>query len=79
MLSTIRSFMDAHQLADVTIVADAGVVSAANQKAIEEAGLSFILGARISDVRTAVEGQLTPCAASVGNPTGVRFATSGGA
>ncbi|MEV6695527.1 IS1634 family transposase [Micromonospora sp. NPDC051196] len=50
MLPTIRSFMDAHQLPDVTVVADAGMISAANQKAIEEAGLSFILGARISDV-----------------------------
>jgi hypothetical protein len=34
----------------VTVVADAGMVSAANQQAIEGAGLSFILGARISDV-----------------------------
>ena len=50
MLPTIRSFMDAHRLADVTIVADAGMISAANQKAIEDAGLSFILGARIPDV-----------------------------
>jgi hypothetical protein len=50
MLPTIRSFMTAHQLRDVTIVADAGMVSAANQRAIEEAGLSFILGARIPDV-----------------------------
>jgi hypothetical protein len=46
MLPTIRSFMDAHRLADVTVVADAGMISAANQKAIEDAGLSFILGAR---------------------------------
>jgi Transposase DDE domain len=50
MLPTIRAFMDAHRLPDVTIVADAGMISAANQKAIEEAGLSFILGARIPDV-----------------------------
>jgi hypothetical protein len=50
MLPVIRSFMDAHQLTDVTVVADAGMVSAANQKAIEEAGLSFILGARIPEV-----------------------------
>jgi hypothetical protein len=50
MLPTIRAFMKAHQLADVTVVADAGMVSAANQKAIEDAGLSFILGARIPDV-----------------------------
>jgi hypothetical protein len=50
MLPTMRSFMDAHRLADVTIVADAGMISAANQKAIEEAGLSFILGARIPGI-----------------------------
>lgn len=50
MLPTIRAFMAAHQLPDVTIVADAGMVSAANQQAIEDAGLSFILGARIPEV-----------------------------
>jgi Transposase DDE domain len=50
MLPTIRSFMEAHQLSDVTVVADAGMVSAANQKAIEAAGLSFILGARIPEL-----------------------------
>jgi hypothetical protein len=44
MLPTIEAFMAAHRLSDVTIVADAGMVSAANQKAIEAAGLSFILG-----------------------------------
>ncbi|WP_189259877.1 IS1634 family transposase [Lentzea flava] len=37
-------------LPDVTVVADAGMVSDANKKAIEAAGLSFILGARIPDV-----------------------------
>jgi hypothetical protein len=50
MLPTIQAFMKAHQLRDVTIVADAGMVSAANQRAIEAAGLSFILGARIPEV-----------------------------
>jgi hypothetical protein len=47
MLPVIESFMAAHQLADVTVVADAGMVSESNQKQIEAAGLSFILGARI--------------------------------
>ncbi|HEY1675459.1 MAG TPA: IS1634 family transposase [Streptosporangiaceae bacterium] len=47
MLPVIESFMAAHQLPDVTIVADAGMVSESNQKQIEAAGLSFILGARI--------------------------------
>jgi hypothetical protein len=50
MLPTIKAFMTAHQLSDVTIVADAGMVSAANKKAIEQAGLSFILGARIPEI-----------------------------
>jgi hypothetical protein len=47
MIPTIRKFMAAHGLPDVTIVADAGMVSEANKKAIEAEGLSFILGARI--------------------------------
>jgi hypothetical protein len=47
MLPVIESFMAAHDLPDVTVVADAGMVSESNQKAIEAAGLSFILGAKI--------------------------------
>ena len=47
MLPTIQAFMAAHRLTDVTIVADAGMMSEGNQKAIEAAGLSFILGTRI--------------------------------
>jgi Transposase DDE domain len=47
MLPVIKSFMAAHGLAEVTIVADAGMVSEANQKDIEAAGLSFILGMKI--------------------------------
>jgi hypothetical protein len=47
MLPVIEAFMTAHDLPDVTIVADAGMVSEANQKQIEAAGLSFILGAKI--------------------------------
>ena len=47
MLPVIEAFMAAHQLPDVTVVADAGMVPGSNQKQIEAAGLSFILGARI--------------------------------
>jgi hypothetical protein len=50
MLPVIEAFMAAHRLPDVTVVADAGMVSEANQKQIEAAGLSFILGQRIPDV-----------------------------
>jgi hypothetical protein len=37
MLPVIESFMAAHDLPDVTVVADAGMISEANQKAIEAA------------------------------------------
>ena len=47
MLPVIEAFMAAHDLPDVTVVADAGMVSEANQEQIEAAGLSFILGMKI--------------------------------
>jgi Transposase DDE domain len=50
MLPVIREFMAAHHLPDVTVVADAGMISEANQKAIEAEGLSFILGMKVPDV-----------------------------
>jgi len=49
MLPTITSFMAAHHLADVTVLADAGMVSEANREALEDAGLSYIIGARIPE------------------------------
>jgi Transposase DDE domain len=54
MLPVITAFMAAHQLTDVTVVADAGMISEANQHAVEDAGLSFILGTRIPGVPYAV-------------------------
>jgi hypothetical protein len=42
--------MAAHRLPDVTVVADAGMISEANQKAIEAEGLSFILEMKVPDV-----------------------------
>jgi hypothetical protein len=50
MLPVIEAFMAAHDLPDVTIVADAGMISEANQQEIEAAGLSFILGMKIPHV-----------------------------
>ena len=54
MLPVIEEFMAAHQLPDVTVVADAGMISDANMKAIEAAGLSFILGMKVPDVPYAI-------------------------
>jgi hypothetical protein len=50
MLPVIGKFMAVRRLPDVTVVADAGMISGANQKAIEAAGLSFILGRKIPGV-----------------------------
>ena len=50
MLPTITAFMAVHQLREVTVVADAGMISAGNKQAIEAAGLSFILGTKIPDI-----------------------------
>ena len=47
MLPVINAFKAAHHLTDVTVVADAGMISEANQVALQAAGLSYILGARI--------------------------------
>jgi hypothetical protein len=47
MLPVINAFKAAHQLSDVTVVADAGMISETNQVALKAAGLSFILGTRI--------------------------------
>jgi Transposase DDE domain len=55
MLPVIESFMAAHDLPDVTVTADAGMISEANQKAIEAAGLSFILAMRIPHVPYVVQ------------------------
>src|SRR5579859_2918259 len=55
MLPVIEKFMAAHQLPDITVVADAGMISEANQKDIEAAGLSFILGMKIPDVPYVVD------------------------
>ncbi len=50
MIPTITEFIAAHDLSDVTVVADAGMLSEGNRRAISDAGLSYILGARIPDV-----------------------------
>ena len=47
MVPVINAFKTAHHLSDVTVVADAGMISEANQIALQAAGLSYILGARI--------------------------------
>ena len=47
ILPVIQAFAAAHQLPEVTVVADAGMLSEANLAALEDTGLRFIVGARI--------------------------------
>jgi hypothetical protein len=50
ILPVLEAFMAAHRLPEVTVVADAGMLSEANLAAIEDAGLRFIVEARIPEV-----------------------------
>lgn len=50
MLPMIRRFQQAYDLDDVTIVADAGMFSEGNKKAIVDADLGYIIGTRFKDV-----------------------------
>ena len=50
MLPVLQQFMAAHRLTEVTIVADAGMMSDNNVKAITEAGYSFVIGQPIPQV-----------------------------
>ncbi len=46
ILPTIRAFQQRHALADFVVVADAGMLSTGNLKALDEAGMRFIVGSR---------------------------------
>jgi hypothetical protein len=50
MLPTLTAFMTAHRLTDITVVADAGMLSENNKREIEAAGLGFILGNRFTHI-----------------------------
>ena len=50
MVPVINAFKAAHHLTDVTVVADAGMISEANQVALQAAGLSYILCVSSSDL-----------------------------
>ena len=81
--------MAAHNLPDVTVVADAGMISEANQQALEAAGLSYILGAKIPFVPYVVaqwrrdhpgedipDGHVSPSRGRAGRPAGTATRSS---
>lgn len=46
LIPVLTAFRDRHQIADVVVVADAGMLSAANLRALEDAGYRFIVGSK---------------------------------
>ena len=48
MIPVIRQFQARHSLSDMVVVADAGMLSAGNLKDLDEAGLRFIVGSRVT-------------------------------
>lgn len=48
LLPVIKRFQETHQIADMVVVADAGMLSETNLAALDEAGLRFIVGSRVT-------------------------------
>jgi hypothetical protein len=43
----VKQFQERHQIADMVVVADAGMLSSSNLRDLDEAGLRFIVGSRV--------------------------------
>ncbi len=48
ILPVVKQFQERHGIADMVVVADAGMLSAGNLKELDEAGLRFIVGSRVT-------------------------------
>ncbi|MDM4764443.1 IS1634 family transposase, partial [Galbitalea sp. SE-J8] len=58
LIPVLDAFRGRHKVTDVVVVADAGMLSAANLTAVEDAGLSFIVGSRVSNAPYDLADQL---------------------
>jgi hypothetical protein len=48
IIPIVKQFADRHSLVDMVVVADAGMLSASNLRELDEAGLRFIVGSRVT-------------------------------
>lgn len=48
IIPIVKQFQERHSLVDMVVVADAGMLSASNLKDLDEAGLRFIVGSRVT-------------------------------
>jgi hypothetical protein len=55
IIPIVKQFAERHHLADMVVVADAGMLSAVNLKEFDEAGLRFIVGSRVTKAPTDLE------------------------
>lgn len=58
ILPVVKQFQERHGLADMVVVADAGMLSACNLKELDEAGLRFIVGSRVTKAPKDLEAHL---------------------
>lgn len=58
LIPIIKGFQNRHNLEDFVIVADAGMLSATNLKAMDEADLRFIVGSRLTKAPVDLEAHL---------------------
>ncbi|AEK36328.1 transposase for insertion sequence element [Corynebacterium variabile DSM 44702] len=49
-LPSVEAFMDTYDLSDVTVVADAGMISEANRRDLDAADLSYVLGGKTKEL-----------------------------
>ncbi|MCJ7858965.1 transposase [Corynebacterium sp. LD5P10] len=49
-LPSVKEFMGTYDLTDVTVVADAGMISDANRRDLDTAGLSYVLGGKTREI-----------------------------
>jgi hypothetical protein len=48
IVPTVKAFADRHGIADMVVVADAGMLSSSNLRDLDDAGLRFIVGSRVT-------------------------------
>jgi len=52
IIPIVKQFAERHSLVDMVVVADAGMLSASNLRELDEAGLRFIVGSRVTKAPT---------------------------
>jgi hypothetical protein len=84
LIPVLTAFAERHQVADLVVVADAGMLSAANLLALEQAGFSFIVGSKTTSAATDLadhfkrhgnafrDGQIIETTRSMGTGSSVR-------